>query len=152
MYIPHSLSLEDHTTRLTASYFVDIYAAVVCTTIFSTRCLYGGSSRLQGTGGPNPFSYPSRRSSTPSPIAACPSRFSLARTKPRLFRAGKASQEARVACERRPFVDAFLECSPIECRGPCLARNPFPPPPAPLPSQKLFRAPSAAIATCFLLF
>lgn len=63
----------------------------------------------------------------PPPIAACPSRFSLARTKPRLFRAGKASQEARVACERRPFVDAFLECSPFECRGPCLARRPPPP-------------------------
>lgn len=76
------------------------------------------------TGGPIPF--PSRRSSTTSPVAACPSRFSLARTKPRLFRAGKASQEARVACERRPFVDAFLGCSPFECRGPCLARSPLP--------------------------
>lgn len=67
-----SLSLENCTTRLTASELFNNYAAVEFT-IFGARSQYGGRFHLQGTGGPIPFP-PPRRSGT-TPIAACPSRF-----------------------------------------------------------------------------
>lgn len=72
VYILDSLSLENCTTRLTASELFNNYAAVEFTTIFGARSQYGGRFHLQGTGGPIPF--PPRRSGT-TPIAACPSRF-----------------------------------------------------------------------------
>lgn len=72
VYIPRSLSLEDHTTRLTASYFDDIYAAVQCVQQFAAHAVNMGEALVcKELAGPIPFSHPSRRSSTtlPQPLA-----------------------------------------------------------------------------------